>query len=553
MIESGTRLSRIDCFFMCSPAAIPPFIGTYLTLGDVGKESLNVVGQSFYESLFVSAKKFANRQKFRTIFSEEYSDDHIQAEMIKIGQECSYIVRLPRVRGKLIVDSIPAELPKYFYTKLTQREKVTYEGKMYDGSDYLGEDIVPDHVGIVFSSVADSTLVDRFKSNDVRIFFCFQKEVMGFLMKHLDGTFYLLQENIFVEYQSFYTLQTQLSALDPNYIVPLPIKDACLLEDEYRLSPMYLNSRDILEYDKDANCYRFKSFESVTPVEKQPLDLEYPALLFLGTGCALPSKMRNVSSTLVETGRVTYMLDCGEDSIYQIHRAYGSFDILEKLDFIFISHSHADHHLGLVSVLKQCQTIKHNIKLFAPQCVYNFVSGFVKGEFITFYPTNDAQSLRNKFFEDKVPFSLITNNCLNYNFGYKVSIFSVPHCEDSCGIRVETYGFVLAYSGDTKHDVFMRQMANNSCVLIHEATFDDTLSDRAFKVKHSTIKDAIDIFVRSNSEMLVLTHFSHIYMKINIPNSDVIIASDLFRFLPFCPLDKSVQKGIFKLTLPNGE
>jgi ribonuclease Z len=76
----------------------------------------------------------------------------------------------------------------------------------------------------------------------------------------------------------------------------------------------------------------------------------------LGTGSAIPSKYRNVSATHLDipgTGGV--LLDCGEGTLGQLRRRFGPVGLREvygKLKLIFISHMHADHHLGLQAVLE---------------------------------------------------------------------------------------------------------------------------------------------------------------------------------------------------------
>jgi ribonuclease BN (tRNA processing enzyme) len=52
-----------------------------------------------------------------------------------------------------------------------------------------------------------------------------------------------------------------------------------------------------------------------------------------------------------------YLMDCGEDTIGQIHRIFG-YDgadkiVFAKLKLIFISHLHADHHLGFISLAQR--------------------------------------------------------------------------------------------------------------------------------------------------------------------------------------------------------
>ena len=79
-------------------------------------------------------------------------------------------------------------------------------------------------------------------------------------------------------------------------------------------------------------------------------------IITLGTGSALPSKYRNVSATLLRVpGCGSYLLDCGENTLGQLRRVYGDEDlkeVLRDLKLIWISHLHADHHLGTVSIVK---------------------------------------------------------------------------------------------------------------------------------------------------------------------------------------------------------
>jgi ribonuclease Z len=81
----------------------------------------------------------------------------------------------------------------------------------------------------------------------------------------------------------------------------------------------------------------------------------------LGTGSAIPSKYRNVSSTLLSIPNLragqqgAMLLDCGEGTLGQMRRCYGPDgmrSLYDELKMIFISHMHADHHLGLHSILE---------------------------------------------------------------------------------------------------------------------------------------------------------------------------------------------------------
>ena len=52
------------------------------------------------------------------------------------------------------------------------------------------------------------------------------------------------------------------------------------------------------------------------------------------------------------------LLDCGEGTYAQLVRFYGlerSYDVLSNLIGIYISHLHADHHIGLLGMLQARQ------------------------------------------------------------------------------------------------------------------------------------------------------------------------------------------------------
>lgn len=98
---------------------------------------------------------------------------------------------------------------------------------------------------------------------------------------------------------------------------------------------------------------------------------EFPRIITLGTGSCIPNKTRNVSSNLIHISPETcFILDCGEGTLGQIVRFYGrdeSDEILKKLKLIYISHLHADHHLGLINVLNRRRKVTNDkVLILAP-------------------------------------------------------------------------------------------------------------------------------------------------------------------------------------------
>ena len=71
-------------------------------------------------------------------------------------------------------------------------------------------------------------------------------------------------------------------------------------------------------------------------------------LVFLGTAASIPTAARGLSSALIRRGGEALLIDCGEGTQRQLMRSVG----LVEIDAIFITHTHADHVLGLPGMLK---------------------------------------------------------------------------------------------------------------------------------------------------------------------------------------------------------
>lgn len=108
---------------------------------------------------------------------------------------------------------------------------------------------------------------------------------------------------------------------------------------------------------------------------EQNRETSYPKLVFLGTGSCIPNKTRNVSSILVHVSPDTcVLLDCGEGTAAQVYRFYGKTkgrEVFKHLKAIYVSHLHADHHLGLIGLLQERKKVLEGdlepLLLFAPK------------------------------------------------------------------------------------------------------------------------------------------------------------------------------------------
>ena len=75
-------------------------------------------------------------------------------------------------------------------------------------------------------------------------------------------------------------------------------------------------------------------------------------------------------------------------------------------------------------------------------------------------------------------------------------------------------GDKIVYSGDTLPCMNLANYAINAKILIHEATFEDSLESDAHMKKHTTTSQAITLGKNANVWRIILTHFSPRYAKI---------------------------------------
>ncbi|XP_035458364.2 uncharacterized protein LOC118281764 isoform X4 [Spodoptera frugiperda] len=265
---------------------------------------------------------------------------------------------------------------------------------------------------------------------------------------------------------------------------------------------------------------------------------EYPKVVFLGTGSCIPSKTRNTSAIVLHIDEnKSILLDCGEGTFGQLVRFYGPKKVnsfLRTLKAIYISHLHADHHIGLIGVIQARREALHELNagsehpIPAPPLYL-----LAPGQIITWLTWYDHQ-----FEKIKNEFTLIPNQNLLHDHAHNQEVSSavlaamgvqniktchVAHCPNAFGVAVELDdGYKVTYSGDTLPCDELVRIGENSTLLIHEATMEDELADEARMKMHSTTTQAIDIGRQMKARYTVLTHFSQRYARLPRLNAHIL-------------------------------
>lgn len=263
-----------------------------------------------------------------------------------------------------------------------------------------------------------------------------------------------------------------------------------------------------------------------TELEKFKLEIsesgnDYPKIVFLGTGSCIPNKTRNTSGMLIHmSDQDSILLDCGEASFNQIIRLYGlerAKKVLSNLRMVYISHLHADHHIGLIGLLKGRADLLGPTKpiyLLAPQQIMTWLQFYhIRFEDILSYfrlvPNADLKAGHARNLSENALKLIRDLNCED------LGTVLVRHCPNAFGVAItHKNGWKLTYSGDTMPCDDLVSLGYNSDVLIHEATMEDELEEEARYKFHSTTSQALHVGQTMNAKFTLLTHFSQRYAKL---------------------------------------
>jgi len=271
---------------------------------------------------------------------------------------------------------------------------------------------------------------------------------------------------------------------------------------------------------------------------------------FLGTGGSWPTVQRNVSAIAIKRGGEIILFDCGEGTQRQFQKSKLSHMKIKK---IFITHFHGDHFLGLPGFIQtlQLNDREEALHIYGPRGIKNIVNTIVNlGYFKPSYPIY-AHELKNG---DVVKFDgysvKVANACHNVPaLAYSLEedkrpgkfnkeralalgipegpLFRRLQNGESIEIdgRIITPDMVLGkprpgrkitITGDTMPCKSIVELARKSDVLIHDATFDSSMEEKAIEYGHSTASQAAIIAKEANVEKLFLTHISPRYKDAKI-------------------------------------
>lgn len=270
----------------------------------------------------------------------------------------------------------------------------------------------------------------------------------------------------------------------------------------------------------------------------------------LGVASATPTITRHLSSVALWREGSVYLFDCGENT--QMRMLQGGLK-RSQIDCIFISHFDTDHFSGLIGLLStlQLQRRDKTLKLIGPKGLQDFVEwNFNFADVQLHYPIEyveleegfEAERVidEDEFYVEARPLNH-SRFCVGYRFQEKdrpgkvdaekakaqgisedwqyKDLKAGKDVELEDGTVVKSMDIVghprpgdsFAYVTDTRYCPNAVKLGKNTNILFHEATFTDSLSEKAEETGHSTAKVAARVANEAKTKLLVITHFSARY------------------------------------------
>jgi ribonuclease Z len=270
-------------------------------------------------------------------------------------------------------------------------------------------------------------------------------------------------------------------------------------------------------------------------------------IIFLGTAGSVPTLKRNLPAVLVCRKNDQILFDCGEGVQRQMLMAKTGFHENMK---IFLSHMHGDHVLGLPGLMQTMALMDRRSKLqvYGPNGIRHFLQSVKEAlQFGLTYPVeiHEIYSAGTICEEAEYTIEAAESNHVMSSFAYafiekqrpgkfypeKAKAMGVPEGElwsklqrgekvklaNGKTVKPEDImgsmrkGRKIVYTGDTRPFKDFARFASGANLLIHDATLDDTLVEKANQDGHSTPSQAAEQAAKAKAKRLILTHISARY------------------------------------------
>jgi ribonuclease Z len=275
-------------------------------------------------------------------------------------------------------------------------------------------------------------------------------------------------------------------------------------------------------------------------------------LTFLGTGSMVPTKERNVVGMFLSYKNKGLLFDCGEGTQRQMNIAGINRN---KVNYVFLSHWHGDHVSGLIGLIQTLgnqqvqneerpvlhifgpfeteERMEHMLKtcIFENKVVLEIHELIPKRNELLKILENEDFYIETALLDHGIPclgYSFVEkdtrrmdmNKLKKYGITYGPIIGQLQNGEtvthENNNITPEMVselkkGLKITFILDTGLCENAITLAENSDLLVCEATYSSELGEKAENYKHMTAKDAALLANNAGAKRLIITHISQRY------------------------------------------
>ena len=269
--------------------------------------------------------------------------------------------------------------------------------------------------------------------------------------------------------------------------------------------------------------------------------MEPITITFLGTGNAVPTKLRNHTAILIEFLNEHVLLDCGEGTQRQFKIAGIS---PAKLTRLLITHWHGDHVLGIPGLFQTLAMSEYQktLDIHGPRGTQRFLHAIE--ELFRDFKINTRVSESESIVVDTPEFQIEAKSLPHGppTLGYSIALKDRRHLDKAKIQKLKLPNSPLLGQLQKGKDIMVKgkkvkakdvsyiekgkkvvvildtgmtdsavQLAQDADLLICESTFSQEETEKAREYKHLTAVDAATIAKKAKVKSLILTHISQRY------------------------------------------
>ncbi|WP_028297851.1 ribonuclease Z [Olivibacter sitiensis] len=275
-------------------------------------------------------------------------------------------------------------------------------------------------------------------------------------------------------------------------------------------------------------------------------------LTILGSNSATPAFGRNQTAQILNSNEIFYLIDCGEGTQLQLQR-FGLKS--SRIKYVFISHLHGDHYLGLVGLISSMHLNgrKEALHVFGPEPLLEIIQIQLRfSETILSYPLhfeatdplqeslileNDDLYVYSFPLQHRIPctgFRFVEKKRLPHILRERVEKLGIPKVfyskikrgmayTDQNGLTYPASELTVpapmpksyAFCSDTVCSWSYLESIRGVNLLYHEATFLQEMQARALETYHTTAFQAGEVALKANVQSLLIGHFSSRYRDLD--------------------------------------